>query len=73
MLSFGGKAKDPPEEIDGERYSKGTESLELDAKGAAFASLASAFGIPEEKRAAAREALTQFVKACGSEYSKEEE
>lgn len=74
MLSFGGKSSDPPEDADGARYSKGEEPEELDEKTAAFASFASALGIPEAKRAAAREALIQFVKACKStEYDTEEE
>lgn len=39
----------------------------------AFASLANAMGIPEEKRGSAKAALKQFVRACMREYGSEEE
>lgn len=69
MLSFGGKATDPPEEEDGSRYSKDEEPQESvvdeepDTVKASWAAYASSAGIPKEKSAAACEALSRFVRA----------
>jgi hypothetical protein len=80
LLSFGGKSSDPPEESDGSRYSRGSDlpddeegDDDMDAEGAAFDAFASASGIPEPKRASAREALARFIKACGGYDDTEEE
>ncbi len=62
--------------IGGAPSSEPDVSIEVDSEPETdhgFRAVAKAFGIPPEREAAAKDALTQFIKSCSSSYSDDED